>query len=299
MDHDTAVRLAVFKYLDNLRLLNGEIFSWSDLQRGFTYANSSVPLIGAKGIWKPKVLSLPISIATSPNRPYNDSFNADGLLDYKYRLDAAGKTDNDQLRTIMLKGLPIVYFHAMTKGKYDASWPVYIVGDNPATNTFTVAVDDKSEIYREEVKSAVGETAQIRRKYLTQLTRARLHQSAFRVQVLTAYREQCTICSLKHVPLLEAAHIIPDSKDDGEPVISNGLSLCKIHHAAYDQNILGITPDYKTEVRLDVLEEIDGPMLKHGIQEMHGRKLILPRSKADQPNKINVAQRYDEFKAAY
>jgi len=298
MEHDTAIRIAVFKYLDNLRLLHGEIFSWSDLQRGFSYEGSSVPLIGAKGIWKPKVLELPISIATSPNRPYNDAFNSEGLLDYRYRQDAAGKTDNDQLRSIMLKGLPVVYFHAMSKGKYDASWPVYIVGDNPSANTFTVAVDDKSEIYRGDKQSTVGETALIRRKYLTQLTRVRLHQSAFRVQVLSAYREQCTICSLKHVPLLEAAHIIPDSKDDGEPVVSNGLSLCKIHHAAYDQNILGITPEYKTEVRLDILEEIDGPMLKHGIQEMHGRKLILPRSKKDQPDKNNVAKRYEEFKAA-
>jgi len=299
MDHDTAIRLAVFKYLDNLRLQHGEIFTWADLQRGFNYENSSIALIGAKGIWKPKVLELPISIATSPNRPYNDTFNSDGLLDYRYRQDAAGKVDNDQLRTVMLRGLPIVYFHAMSKGKYDASWPVYIVGDNPNTNTFTVAVDDKSQISKGEFQTAVGETALIRRKYLTQLTRTRLHQSAFRVQVLAAYRDQCTICSLKHVPLLEAAHIIPDSENDGEPVVSNGLSLCKIHHAAYDQNILGITPDYKAEIRMDVLAEKDGPMLKHGIQEMHGKKLILPRSIEAQPNKDSMAVRYEEFKAAY
>lgn len=299
MDHDTAVRQAVFKYLDSLRLIHGQIFRWSDLQKGFRYQNTIVPLIGAKGIWKPKVLDLPISIATSPSRPYNDTFNSDGLLDYRYRKDEAGSVDNNKLRTVMLKGLPIVYFHAMSKGNYDASWPVYIVGDDPVQNTFTVAVDDHSQITRNLSSFAIGEADVIRRQYLTRLTRTRLHQSAFRIQVLDAYKEQCAICRLKHVPLLEAAHIIPDADIDGEPIISNGLSLCKIHHAAYDQNILGITPDYKTEIRLDILNEIDGPMLKHGIQEMHGTKLIVPRAENKKPNKDLVARRYKEFKSAH
>lgn len=298
MENDTAIRLAVFKYLDDLRMIHGQIFPWSSLQRGFTYKGTPVPLIGAKGIWKPKVLDFPISIATSPSRPYNDTFNEDGLLDYHYRKDEAGLNDNNGLRSVMLKGLPIVYFHAMSKGNYDASWPVYIIGDNSAASTFTVAVDDKSEILKEKVSTEIGEAATIRRKYLTRLTRIRLHQCAFRIQVLDAYKKQCAICRLKHVPLLEAAHIIPDSDTEGEPVVSNGLSLCKIHHAAYDQNILGITPEYKTEIRLDVLEEIDGPMLKHGIQEMHGTKLLIPRAENKKPNKDYVARRYEEFKSA-
>ena len=127
----------------------------------------------------------------------------------------------------MLKGLPLVYFHAMKKGSYDASWPVYIVGDNPVDNTFTVAVDEKSELTKDYRDAAASESALIRRKYLTRLTRVRLHQSAFRIQVLDAYREQCAICRLKHITLLEAAHIIPDADTEGEPIVSNGLSLCK------------------------------------------------------------------------
>lgn len=297
MEYDTAVRLAVFKYLERLRIAHGQILSWADLQRGFYYDSHPVPLIGAKGIWKPKILDLPISIATSPGRPYNDTFNSDGLLDYKYRQDKAGAADNKRLRTAMERQLPLVYFHAMSKGKYDASWPVYIVGDNPKTCTFTVAVDDKLEIIRDKYETDLAQNSEIRRRYVTRLTRMRLHQSAFRIQVLDAYKQQCTICRLKHVPLLEAAHIIPDSDVAGEPIVSNGLSLCKIHHAAYDQNILGISPDYKAEVRVDVLAEIDGPMLKHGIQEMHGSKIALPRLEKNQPNKELVARRYEEFKA--
>jgi len=41
--------------------------------------------------------------------------------------------------------------------------------------------------------------------------------------------------------------------------VPNGLALCKIHHAAFDMNILGIRPDHVVEIRTDVLEERDGP----------------------------------------
>jgi putative restriction endonuclease len=76
------------------------------------------------------------------------------------------------------------------------------------------------------------------------------------------------------------------------------LSLCKIHHAAFDKNILGIRPDYRVEIQSDVLEEIDGPMLKHGLQELHGAKLILPSKAIDRPDPERLDQRYELFLAA-
>ncbi len=94
----------------------------------------------------------------------------------------------------------------------------------------------------------------------------------------------------------DAAHIIPDSDPDGEPVITNGLSLCKIHHAAFDNNIIGIRPDYSVEVRRDILEENDGPMLQHGIKEMHDKKIILPRHRSCYPDADSLEKRYVIFK---
>ena len=60
-----------------------------------------------------------------------------------------------------------------------------------------------------------------------------------------------------------------DRDPEGEPKVSNGLALCKLHHAAFDCHIIGVNPDYRVEVRVDVLEEIDGPMLEHGLQGFH------------------------------
>ena len=54
------------------------------------------------------------------------------------------------------------------------------------------------------------------------------------------------------------------------------LTLCKIHHAAFDNNFIGINPDYTIKIRTDLLTETDGPMLKYGIQSLNNTKLILP-----------------------
>lgn len=123
-------------------------------------------------------------------------------------------------------------------------------------------------------------------------------QQYFREKVLLAYHHQCTLCSLKHPELLDAAHIIGDTEELGVPIVQNGLSLCKIHHAAFDQNIIGINPDYEIKIRTDILEEIDGPMLKHGIQALNNHQIILPTRQKDWPDKDRLDIRFNRFKTA-
>ena len=98
------------------------------------------------------------------------------------------------------------------------------------------------------------------------------------------------------IRLQDAAHIIPDKEKGGEPVVPNGLSLCKILHAVYGSNIIGVSPDYQIVVREDVLQELDGPMLKHGIQQMHNQKIILPGDKTNWPDRERLEIRFNKFK---
>ena len=80
---------------------------------------------------------------------------------------------------------------------------------------------------------------------------------------------------------------------------SNGLAMCKLHHAAFDRNVIGIRPDLVIEVRGDILEEIDGPMLRYGLQELHGHKLmVVPRSQTDRPKSTFLDERYQLFRSA-
>jgi hypothetical protein len=103
------------------------------------------------------------------------------------------------------------------------------------------------------------------------------------------------LCRFSHRRLLDAAHIIPDSEEGGVPAVSNGLSLCKLHHAAFDNFMLGISPDYDIQIREDVLVEHDGPMLVHGLQELHGQRIQLPHRQADRPSREALAWRYERF----
>lgn len=54
------------------------------------------------------------------------------------------------------------------------------------------------------------------------------------------------------------------------------MALCKLHHAAFDSFILGVTPDYVIQVRGDILCEEDGPILQHGLQRLEGLKINSP-----------------------
>jgi putative restriction endonuclease len=51
-------------------------------------------------------------------------------------------------------------------------------------------------------------------------------------------------------------------------------------------------------VREDILAEVDGPMLKHGLQEAQGTRLILPRKAELQPNRDFLDERFQRFRAA-
>jgi putative restriction endonuclease len=82
------------------------------------------------------------------------------------------------------------------------------------------------------------------------------------------------------------------------PIVPNGLSLCKIHHAAYDNDILGIDADHVVHISRRVLEEIDGPMLKHGLQELAGGRIVLPTHAADRPDRDRLKQRFERWKLA-
>lgn len=299
---DYQVRIAAFKWLEEQVLLHGDLLPRSILEQGFFYNGQRITLVGPQGIWKPKALELPLSITTVAGGPYDDVVSSKGLLEYRYRGSDPNHRDNAGLREVMRRNIPLVYFLGIEPGKYLAEWPVFIVDDLPQTLTFHILIDEKSLLdnYSEskpgEELYVSEENVDYRRSYVTNQAITRLHQRVFRARVLTAYREQCAFCRLRHPQLLDAAHIIPDREEGGEPVIPNGLSLCKIHHAAFDSNFIGVNPDYQIIVREDILQEFDGPMLRHGIQQMHEQKIILPGNRFNWPDRERLEIRFNKFR---
>jgi putative restriction endonuclease len=294
MIEDSTIRLAAFEWLRRQVAVHGDVLPWSLLVRGFEHAGERVPLVSQQGIFKPKSLDLPLSIRTATKGPYDDSVSPDGLLLYRYRGTDRFHRENVGLRQAMENRVPLVYFHGLSEGRYLAAWPVYVVGDDPGRLTFSVTVDDSTGALRR----VDFEIAEPRREYVTASFRRRLHQLAFRERVLRAYQERCAMCRLRHRELLDAAHIVPDQEPEGVPSVSNGLSLCKLHHAAFDSLFVTVNLDYRVVVREDVLDEQDGPMLLHGLQELHGRAIQLPRRSEWMPSRDSLSQHLRRFGAA-
>ncbi len=252
-----------------------------------------------QGIWKPGQLAAALSFRTvyrpeGTSHPYDDDFGVDGFYRYKMRGTNPDHFENQALREAMLQRLPLILWRGVQGGGYSALYPVYLVDEERADLQFVVDIDavPQSDIVWPAIELELDPS------YRQQLTKLRLHQRPFRAAVLRAYRTSCAVCSFRHSDLLDAAHIQEDGAG-GRPVVTNGLTLCKMHHAAYDRQILGISPDYRVRINDEVLHEIDGPMLRHGIQEFHEQKLmVLPERRAERPDRSLLESRYQTFLAA-
>lgn len=282
----------------------------------FAEARFFVPELGTEinalsaqnGIWKPRQMQACLSVLSSHNHNhnYNDSFHTNSFSEdnvffqYKYRTHGGyDHSDNRSLRLAMQYRLPVLYFLGIGRGTYLVE-VVRVLQETPdktgvllpvlSAAPAALSLPDTASPMPEAAESSTPEMI-----YRTYAARTRLHQAEFRHRVMNAYRERCAVCRLKRVSLLDAAHIIPDA-EGGRPEVPNGLSLCRIHHGAYDQNILGIDPDYRIHINRDMLEERDGPMLLHGFQEMNQQQIILPNAVRNRPDKDKLDQRYAEFR---
>ena len=211
------------------------------LARGFPLRGERVPFLNyQKGIYRAAAQRGPaaLSIQTSSNSPYDDEEIADGFL-YAYRSGDTDHPDNRALRAAHELRVPLVYFIGTRPGWYKPIFPCYVRSDDPAAKMVLVTpgamagpIDEPHPIPLEDP---------IERRYAVRATRVRLHQARFRGRVVPAYRSQCAICTLKEIRLLDAAHIVGDLEHGGDATVRNGLSLCSIHHRAFDQHLVGIS----------------------------------------------------------
>lgn len=296
---ELAIRHAAFAWLDRQRAQGKETFSQSETS-GLNLAGENIRLMPTQqGIWKPGRLGAALSIRTvyrrdGANRPYDDAVRHDGFYRYKMRGQDPSHFENRALREAMLERLPLIWWLGVEGGGYSALYPIYLIAEELSELQFVVDIDAVPQ--PDVVWPSID--LELDPSYRQQLTKVRIHQRPFRAAVLRAYATACAVCSFRHSELLDAAHIQEDSTG-GRPVVTNGLALCKMHHGAYDQQILGITPDYEVRINARVLEEVDGPMLRHGIQEFHAKSLmVIPRRRGDRPDRVLLGERYQAFLAA-
>ncbi len=300
-ERDMAMRLAAAEHVR--RIAVADVITSTQLAEGFIFEGERVPLINPqRGIFKPRSMDHLLSVRTVFPRTggrvwYDDQrivheqvSRGNELIDYAFMGANPDAADNRWLRQAHQDQVPIIYFLGVAPGRYTAIWPAFIADWSAADLTARLAFGSSKPI-------GIPDTAE--RRYASRLVQQRLHQARFREAVLAAYSGRCAITNLPEPRLLDAAHIVSDTDEElGQPIVPNGLPLSKIHHAAFDANLIGIDPDFTIHVSEALLSMNDGPMFEHGIKGLNGRQIHLPSRQIDHPNRERLAQKFDEFRRA-
>jgi putative restriction endonuclease len=280
--------------------------SAEDLRAGFTVDGQRIPFINPqRGIFKPAVMRVLLSVRTvfpasgrkvwydDQRRVHDQIARGDELIDYAFMGTDPNAADNRWLLEAMSAQVPIIYFLGVAPQRYSVVWPAYVAdwsaSDLKARLAFAAPANQQA---------SWNLPSESERRYGLSLVKHRLHQAMFREAVLAAYGQRCAVSNLPEPRLLDAAHIVADADEAlGQPVVSNGLPLSKIHHAAFDANLIGIDPDFRIHIADELLSMNDGPMLEQGLKGMAGELIRLPARKIDYPDRDRLAQRFEHFRA--
>ena len=300
---DTRIRLAAVEHLK--RVSAGGVITAEELRAGFFVDGQRIPLINPqRGIFKPVSMKHLLSVRTVYPRTgariwYDDQRTVhtqiergDELVDYAFMGTDAEAADNRWLREARDNQIPILYFLGVAPQRYTLIWPTYIADWSASELKVRLAFGAPAT---ENKKWSIPDAPE--RRYGLRLARQRLHQATFREAILSAYGNKCAITGLPEARLLDAAHIMPDRDVQlGQPIVQNGLPLSKIHHAAFDANLIGIDPDYRIHVSRALLSMNDGPMFEYGLKAMAGQPIKLPSRTQDYPDKDRLAERFSQFR---
>jgi putative restriction endonuclease len=287
------------------RVSAGGVITAEELRAGFFVDGQRIPLINPqRGIFKPGSMKHLLSVRTVYPRTgariwYDDQRTVhtqiergDELVDYAFMGTDAEAADNRWLRDARDNQIPILYFLGVAPQRYTLIWPTYIADWSASELKVRLAFGAPAT---ENKKWSIPDAPE--RRYGLRLARQRLHQATFREAILSAYGNKCAITGLPEARLLDAAHIMPDRDVQlGQPIVQNGLPLSKIHHAAFDANLIGIDPDYRIHVSCALLSMNDGPMFEYGLKAMAGQPIKLPSRTQDYPDKDRLAERFSQFR---
>jgi putative restriction endonuclease len=300
---DARIRMAAVEHVK--RIAAGGVVTSKDLRTGFHVDGERIPLINPqRGIFKPARMQHVLSVRTVYPRDharvwYDDQRvvheqieRGEELVDYAFMGTDPGAADNRWLKAARDAQVPILYFLGVAPQRYTLIWSTFVADWSASELKVRLAFAPAN------AEPWVMPDAPERR-YGLRLVRQRLHQARFRESVLAAYRGRCAITGLPEPRLLDAAHIIADRDEEfGQPVVQNGLPLSKLHHAAFDANLIGIDPDYRVHVSELLMAMNDGPMFEHGLKAMAGQRIRLPVREEDYPDRDRLAERFERFRAA-
>ena len=150
-------------------------------------------------------------------------------------------------------------------------------------------VDATSDEERNFLDSAASEIESARRCDLVQTMRA-YREAKFRPAVLHAYSYRCAVCDCD-LKLVDAAHIVPVSDPRSGDDVTNGLALCRLHHGAFDNALLGVQSNLAIVVNPEVTRRLGELRLDAALETFTNRlpeRIRVPASIEARPAPRNL-----------
>jgi putative restriction endonuclease len=109
------------------------------------------------------------------------------------------------------------------------------------------------------------------------LVRVRVNQRFFRSTVLISYESRCCITGLAIPTLLSASHIAPWAKNPNNRMNPrNGLCLNLLHHKAFDEGLITITPEFRVRVSSSLPRSIAGDVYETFFERYNNQRALPP-----------------------
>lgn len=126
------------------------------------------------------------------------------------------------------------------------------------------------------------------------IIKQRINQNFFRSAVLASYNYKCCISGVGKTELLEACHIVGWSQDIlNRTNPQNGLCMNSFFHKAFDNYLIGITPDFRIAISEDLLLHVSEDTFKKYLSKRNGEKIVLPSKFF--PQRDLLAIRYEQY----
>jgi putative restriction endonuclease len=119
------------------------------------------------------------------------------------------------------------------------------------------------------IDASTSEPQAARRYEIVETVRA-YRDARFRAAVLRAYSYRCAVCDVA-LKLVDAAHIIPVAHPRSTDEVTNGIALCRLHHGAYDNALLGVQSTFRIVINDDALRRLQDAQLSNGFEEFRSR----------------------------
>jgi len=148
--------------------------------------------------------------------------------------------------------------------------------------------EDPDAVDSEEIEERAPEA----RRYAVVSTMKALRDANFKDRVLTAYSHACAMCGMQ-LKLLDAAHILPAAHPDSTDETKNGISLCTLHHRAFDHGLVTFDASYRIHRNEGMEREFVRSGLDGGLDGFRANlfpMIEVPPDRADRPAAMFINQ---------